>query len=123
MSVTTLELRCLVLPNDNPESSSFVVRTYSNYYVSDLKEAIKTKMTHQLNNIVAPTLPLWKCAIPMGQKIIETVRLDGTDDRISRIAGDCRLSEFWSEELPSNTFHILAEALGKFYLSHVLYVN
>ena len=120
MSVTTLELRCLVLPNDNPESSSFIVRTYSNYYVSDLKEAIKTKMT---NNVAAPTLPLWKCAIPMGQKIIETVRLDGTDDRIFRIAGDCRLSELWSEELPSNTFHILAEAPGKFYLSHGLCVN
>jgi len=59
----------------------------------------------------------------MGQKIIESIQLDGTDDRLSHIAGDCRLSELWSEGLPSNTFHILAQAPGEFHLSHGLYVN
>jgi hypothetical protein len=117
MPVTTLVLHCLVLPNDNPESSSFVVRIYGKYHVSDLKAAIKTKMAPQLNNVSAPTLSLWKCAIPMGQKIIESVRLDGTDDRLSPIADDCQLSELWSEELPSNAFHILAQAPGDFHLS------
>ena len=51
----------------------------------------------------------------MGQQIIESVRLDGTDRRLSRIAGDGRLSELWSEEPPSNTFHIMVQAPGKFH--------
>ena len=111
-----LQLRCLVLPNDDPELCSFVVEINRNYYVSELKEVIKSRVAPQLNNVFAPALPLWKCAIPMGQKIIQSVRLDGTDRHVSRIAGDCRLSELWSEELPSNTFHILAQAPGKFHL-------
>ena len=111
-----LQLRCLVLPNDDPKSCSFVVSIDSNYYVSELKQVIKTMTAPQLNNVFAPTLPLGKCAIPMGQEIVESVRLDGTDRRLSRIAGDCRLSELWSEELPSNTFHILVQAPGKFHL-------
>lgn len=61
-------LRCLVLPTDDPESSSFVTRIDGDHLVSDLKERIKTKMAPQLNNVDAPTLLLWRCTIPMGQK-------------------------------------------------------
>lgn len=109
MSVASLELRCLVL-NDNPELLSFIVRIEDNYFVSELKQVIKTKAAPHLNNVFAPTLLLWKCAIPMEQDIIEDIRLDGTDRRISRIAGDHRLSELWSGDLPPNTIHILAQA-------------
>ena len=111
-----LQLRCLVLLNDDPELCSFVVSIDSSYYVSELKQVIKTRAAPRLNNVFAPTLPLWKCAIPMGQEMVKSVRLDDTDRRLSRIAGDCRLSELWSEEPPSNTVHILVQAPGKFHL-------
>ncbi|EDR00963.1 uncharacterized protein LACBIDRAFT_312765 [Laccaria bicolor S238N-H82] len=105
-----LLLRCFVLPSDDPESCSFVVRIDRNHYISELKQAIKTLAAPRLDNVFAPSLLLWKCAIPMGQEIIESVRLDGTDRSLDRITGDCRLSKLWSEELPSNTFHILVQA-------------
>ncbi|EDR09961.1 uncharacterized protein LACBIDRAFT_325872 [Laccaria bicolor S238N-H82] len=81
LNAMPVTLRCLVLPTDDPESSSFVTRIDGDHLV------------HHSN----------------GTKIIESVRLDGTDVRISRIKGDCLVSQL---SIAGSYLHILAQTPG-----------
>jgi len=108
---------CLIWPDERPNPRVVEVEIDDNRTVARLQKLIKGEYDHRLHKVDASDLVLWKCFIPVDDKLQETlatVRFDVPDARLHHLPSTSRLSKYFDTGLPDETIHILVEvpALG-----------
>ena len=109
-----LNLRCLILPDDDPSVHVFLINIHSDREVDELKDAIKLKRSNRLKNFDAADLLLWKCSIPRDENLkatLSSLRLDRTDDHgPTFLSVDEQLSLYFQDDaIPTKNIQILVQ--------------
>lgn len=113
MSGGKLTLFCLVYPNDDPLQHLFVVDIDKGMTVAHLKQAIKAEKSHELDQLDADALKLWKVSIPANDKLkqhLQGLRFDGTVDDATKLEVPVRrLSSIFPDGVEEMYLHIIVE--------------
>ncbi|KAG5635658.1 hypothetical protein H0H81_010494 [Sphagnurus paluster] len=107
---------CLLCPIDDPRDNIVEVELDSDQSVAYFKTLIKLEYDDIIHAVQARRITLWKCCIPTDenlQKALDTVRFDGSDDRLHCLMPGSQLSEIFDAVLPHKTIHVLAQLPGE----------
>lgn len=106
MSTVSLNLFCIVYPDDNPTDHVLEVSIDNTKSVAALKEAIKHMEAPELDR--ASRLALYKVSLPIDDNLAHKLDtfLDGPD--VKKIKGFERLSKVFSEGINEEHLHIVA---------------
>ena len=112
LNLTCLQVAWPYLNEPEPDEHTIQVKLDTDDTVSFLKELIRNKYTdRRFKGSDACDLVLWKCSIPIDDKLKENlkkIRFDGTDPSVQHIRpAASEISEHFPTILPYKTIHIL----------------
>lgn len=104
----------MIYPDPKPQSFLVAINNLLDTSVHELKAAIKTAESPNLDHIAASALTLWKVSIPEDNLEEESKNIDFGDGSVTELKmGSRKLFKYFPDPLPEEHIHVLVQAPGE----------